>query len=234
MRPPTNNAVSQEVHGSYNAVDYRSVPDPIIYAPEDLTYYVYLPNAGDAGNNLQATGAHGRHGFCHLEESYLKPGQSVRKGTPIGKMGYTGRTIPSGPTGRHLHWVLLRNGVYVYPPTLVTEPFGGSQQGENTVVLTEEAVRTLYRKLFNREGDPGGVKNYTGKTLDFALSDMLGSQEFRNIHVKTVEKVVERIVEKPVEIIKEVPGGQSQASEMDKADAQSWRNWKNLHKELNR
>lgn len=71
------------------------------------------------------------------------------------------------------------------------------------MILTEEAVRTLYRKLFNREGDPGGVKNYTGKTLEFALSDMLGSQEFKNLHIKTVEK----IVEKPVEVIKEVPTG---------------------------
>lgn len=63
-------------------------------------------------------------------------------------------------------------------------------QGGSAVVLTTEDVKVLYRRLFNREGDPGGVKNYTGKTLEFALGDMLGSQEFKNIHVKTVEKIV--------------------------------------------
>lgn len=204
MRPPTANDISQGKHGNYNAVDYRSIPDPIFYAPERVTFYAYLRNAGDAGNNLQVMGAKGRHGFCHLEESFIQPGQTVEKGQPLGKMGYTGLTIPKGPGGRHLHWVILRNGIYVYPPTLITEPFGGyPPQGGNNVILTEEAVRTLYRKLFNREGDPGGVKNYTGKTLEFALADMLGSQEFKNLHIKTIEK----IVEKPVEIIKEVPTG---------------------------
>lgn len=70
-------------------------------------------------------------------------------------------------------------------------------QGGTTVILTEEAVKTLYRRLFNREGDSGGVKNYTGKTLDFALNDMLGSPEFKKIHTQTVEKVVEQRVEVP-------------------------------------
>lgn len=71
-------------------------------------------------------------------------------------------------------------------------------QGDNNVILTEEAVKTLYRRLFKREGDPSGVKNYTGKTLDFALSDMSGSEEFKRTHT------IEKIVEKPVEVIKEI------------------------------
>jgi hypothetical protein len=81
------------------------------------------------------------------------------------------------------------------------KPTNNPPQGGNTVILTEEAVKTLYRRLFNREGDAGGVKNYTGKTLDFTLGDMLGSQEFKGLHVKTIT------VEKPVEVIKEVPTG---------------------------
>lgn len=124
MRPPTGNPITQGKHGAYNAVDYSSAPDPIIYAPENVVIHAYLLNAGDAGNNLQANGQNGRHGFCHLEESYAKPGQTILKGQPLGKMGYTGLTIPSGPQGRHLHWVLLRNGVYVYPPDFITETFG--------------------------------------------------------------------------------------------------------------
>lgn len=84
------------------------------------------------------------------------------------------------------------------------------------MTLSTEAVKVLYRRLFNREGDAGGVKNYTGKTLDFALKDMVGSKEFKALHtvnntvtiekpVEVVKEVVkEVIVEKPVEVIKEV------------------------------
>lgn len=224
MRPPTANAITQGMHGTFNAVDYSSAPDPDFYAPEDATIVSYAQN-GDCGNNLQMDGPTGRHGFCHVEYINVAVGARVNKGQKLGRMGYNGLTIPAGPAGRHLHWVLrLPNGTYVYPPTKITEPFGGSQGGTN-VILTEEDAKTLYRRLFNREGDAGGVKNYTGKTLDFALNDMLGSQEFKNGH--TVEKVVERIVERPVEVIKEIPGGTTADP-----DGQKWRDLKVLHKEL--
>lgn len=55
-------------------------------------------------------------------------------------------------------------------------------QGGSNVILTQDDAQTLYRRLFNRDGDPGGLKNYTGKTLDFALGDMLSSQEFKSLH----------------------------------------------------
>lgn len=68
------------------------------------------------------------------------------------------------------------------------------------MTLSTEAVKTIYRRLLHREGDAGGVKNFTGKTLDFTLKDMVGSKEFKALH--TVNNTV--VVEKPVEIIKEV------------------------------
>jgi hypothetical protein len=68
------------------------------------------------------------------------------------------------------------------------------------MTLSTEAVKTIYRRLLNREGDPGGIKNFTGKTLDFTLKDMVGSKEFKALH--TVNNTV--VVEKPVEVIKEV------------------------------
>jgi len=200
MRPPTANRISQGSHGTSKAVDYSDEPDPYVYAPEDLTFDSYMQRGSgtnDAGLALRARGAHGLHQFAHTEESYFLGG-TVKKGARIAKMGYTGYTIPDNvPAGRHLHWWIRRpDGTYAYPPTLITEPFA---QG-GTVVLTEEAVKTLYRRLFGREGDAGGVKNYTGKTLDFALGDMLGSQEFKNSHVTTVEKVVTKEVIKEVQV----------------------------------
>lgn len=160
MRPPSNNPVTQTKHGQFHAVDYSARPDPIIYAPEKLTFFVYLQNAGDAGNNLQATGKSGRHGFCHLEECYLQPGQTVLAGTPIGKMGYTGKTVPSGPAGRHLHWVLYRNGAYVYPPDYITEPFKEEEP------------------MFN-EGDRINInKEFYGKDLGLHR-DLVGKKTFK-------------------------------------------------------
>lgn len=73
-------------------------------------------------------------------------------------------------------------------------------KGDDSMSLTVESVKTIYRHLLKREGDAGGVKNYTGKTLDFTLKDMTGSKEFRAVN--TVNNTV--VVEKPVEVIKEV------------------------------
>lgn len=90
-----------------------------------------------------------------------------------------------GGSARYLGWSEDINGIRVVEPL----PQGGSN-----VILTEEAVKTLYRRLFSREGDAGGVRNYTGKTLDFALNDMLGSQEFKRIHtVETVKEVIKEV-----------------------------------------
>lgn len=91
-------------------------------------------------------------------------------------------------------------------------------QGDDSMSLTAESVKSLYRHLFKREGDAGGIKNYTGRTLDYTLGSMTGSAEFRAANTinntVTIEKPVEVIrevivtkeviVEKPVEVIKEV------------------------------
>lgn len=154
MRPPTGNIITQGVHGMYNGVDYSYKPDPVFYAPEDITFYWY-GDSGDCGNNLQVTGAHGTHGFCHLEESYIKPGETKKKGEALGKMGYTGKTIPVGPEGRHLHHVIKTpGGNYIYPPSLETEPFkGGEVQNVNYDALARR-VLTLGLFLIVEGNDP--------------------------------------------------------------------------------
>lgn len=133
MRAPTNNRVTQGKHGTYNAVDYSWSPDPNIYAPENGTISFY-GKAGDCGNNLQLVGASGTHGFCHLEKATVTTGQKVTKGQVIGVMGYTGLTIPKGPAGRHLHWVLRKGNLYVYPPNYVNESSTPTKsQGEDMI-----------------------------------------------------------------------------------------------------
>lgn len=128
MQVPTQNARTQGIHGAYNAVDYDNDPDPIIYAPEAGTVSIVRDN-GTCGNSMYLQGNNGRHGFCHID-TYIVTSGSVVRGQPLARMGYTGYTEPDNvPAGAHLHWILLKNGVYVYPPSLVTEAFIKQGQG---------------------------------------------------------------------------------------------------------
>ncbi len=197
MRPPTGNEISQKQHGTYKAVDYHSSPDVNIYAPEDGTVYKWLLDAGDAGNELQIQGAHGRHGFCHMEETYVQPGERVKKGQAIGKMGFTGKTAPAGPAGRHLHWVLLQHdGTYVYPPSLANEAFGTNaiKKEEKDVAdyVTMHGLEVIHRF---REGKPVSdysKKNRLGKmTFDEADADVMRMMDQEHAQkVKDAQKLI--------------------------------------------
>jgi len=223
MRPPTSNAISQGKHGQYNAVDYRAKDqnnnwNKGIYAPCKMRISFYGDN-GTAGKQIQAYDEAGRrHGFAHTESIAVAVSSWVEKGQLIGTMGYTGYTIPSGVNGTHLHWTILSSGTYIYPPSLITEPFNQNNQGDD-MILSTEAVKTIYRRLLKREGDPGGIKNYTGKSYRDWEGDMLGSQEFKNANTIVVEKPVEVVKEviKEVEVVKDNPAQKQQIDELSKA-----------------
>lgn len=157
MRPITGNPKSQGKHGKYNAVDYspwadypkRTIWDPNIYAPEDGEIVFYGEN-GDAGIQIQLKGKTGRTGIAHTDPAFrlVEVGQRVKVGQHIGVMGYTGYTEPKGKAGTHAHQtLLLPNGTYVYPPDLITEPFGGGDKMtlEQRQKQAEDIVGALYR-----------------------------------------------------------------------------------------
>ena len=64
-----------------------------------------------AGASVPATSNLGlSSAFLHLSSVAVRPGQSVRQGEPIGRVGATGRA-----TGPHLHWSLVWNGARLDP-----------------------------------------------------------------------------------------------------------------------
>lgn len=177
MRPPTGNVISQRQHGTSKAVDYSARPDATVYAPEDMTWDSYQQRGSgrsNAGNALRMNGAHGLHQFAHLERILITPGQSVKKGQAIAIMGYTGYTIPAGPAGRHLHWWILKNGVYTYPPTLVTEAFN-AQPTHRYLGLVGKIIElnpyTGTWSVYARNGD-NKVATLKGKGLRYWVRDV--------------------------------------------------------------
>jgi hypothetical protein len=233
VQAPTTNRITQTAHLASKAVDHSANPDPYVYAPEAGRIDSYQrrgSGTSDAGNVLRLAGKTGMHSFCHLSKSLVTVGQTVTQGQKIAVMGYTGYTIPSGAAGAHLHYYVLTPNGYVYPPTLYKSApsAGGSEVADRT------QVNNIYKAVLHREGDAGGLNNYTGRDANKIISEMMGSQEFKNhqnflntvtkqvqdlqtalaneknkppqVVEKQVEKIFEKIVkvEVPVEIIKTV------------------------------
>lgn len=44
--------------------------------------------------------------YAHMDEIRCRDGQSIAAGQVIGTVGFTGRVVPAGPAGAHLHWQL--------------------------------------------------------------------------------------------------------------------------------
>ncbi len=57
--------------------------------------------------------------YSHMQEIGVQPGQAVKRGDIIGKVGQTGRV-----TGPHLHWGIMLNQTSVDPNLLIAAPLG--------------------------------------------------------------------------------------------------------------
>ena len=58
-------------------------------------------------------------GYLHLSRALVAPGDTVRRGQPVGEVGSTGRSV-----GPHLHWFASYGGVTVNPLDLLTLDLG--------------------------------------------------------------------------------------------------------------
>lgn len=189
-------------------VDLRASVGTPVYAVGSGT--VTKSYVGTAGQTVEIRIGDKLWRFMHLSRRDVSAGAKVIEGQAIGLSGN------SGGVAAHLH-VDARKDNTLYNASLENyfDPLA-LIKGGSTVTLTEENVKSLYRHLMRREGDAGGVKNYTGRQLDPTLKEFTSSPEFRAVNTVNntitvekpvevvVEKLVEKIVEVPVEVIKEV------------------------------
>lgn len=195
MQTISQNKITQEKHGQFNAVDIGRydtnglVTDTDYYAPEDGVITAW-GDSGTCGLRLVLEGANGRHGFCHNESSYVKVGDRVKRGQKLGKMGYTGLTVPDDvPAGTHVHWVILKNGVYLYPINLVNESFIKNQGGDEMTQSEAEKVVTYFYLLGTGDyPDPGQSGYWVPRVKDVPTGiDELGKELLKT---DTTNKVV--------------------------------------------
>lgn len=108
---PANGSITQYPIWYHMAVDIANSSSPPIVAADSGTVVVvqFLRYAYghhvlvDHGNGYQTL-------YGHMTDIYVNPGDAVKRGQVIGKMGSTGRS-----TGTHLHFEVRKDGVTLNP-----------------------------------------------------------------------------------------------------------------------
>lgn len=108
---PTNGTISQNFVWYHPGVDIANKTAPnVLAADSGVVTYAGCLNWGygchvriDHGNGYSTL-------YAHFQQIYVTAGQTVARGSAVGKMGSTGRS-----TGTHLHFEVVKNGVKLNP-----------------------------------------------------------------------------------------------------------------------
>ena len=114
---PTSGNVTQGYRKGHYALDIAERGRPPIWAAADgvVETAAYGWNSG-FGNYVIIDHKNGyKTLYAHNTELYVKPGDTVKKGQAIAKMGNTGRVY--GATGIHLHYECHLEGIRINPYT---------------------------------------------------------------------------------------------------------------------
>jgi murein DD-endopeptidase MepM/ murein hydrolase activator NlpD len=109
--PTVTRRLSQYFSWRHTGLDINGeFGDPIWSSGEGTVIRVqYLTR--DYGYNIIVDHGNGLHTlYAHFQKIYVKEGQTVRRGDPLGEMGSTGRS-----TGSHLHYEVRKNGKRLNP-----------------------------------------------------------------------------------------------------------------------
>lgn len=124
----TNSDGSARFH---DGIDIAMPKGTIVYADRDgIVFRSDSRDAGGFGLQVQlGPDEANKSRFAHLDESFVRPGQRVKKGDPIGLSGDSGNAKPEGEMKKdpHLHYTVWINGKNVDPMEL--HRFGNASPG---------------------------------------------------------------------------------------------------------
>lgn len=114
---------------TYNNTDYRNYHSGLdfgVWTANNINIYASADGIVLFSSELPIHGLHTiiDHGwgvystYSHQSQSFVTPGQEVKRGDTIGLIGNTGRSA-----GPHLHWEIRINGIYVDPRTWLNKDF---------------------------------------------------------------------------------------------------------------
>lgn len=162
--------IGQGFSTAHQAVDQGNAAwfNKPIYAPHSGTVTA-VGQMGSGTNNaglaVDITGGRYKSRMGHLDSYSVKVGQVVKEGQEIGRMGYTGYTIPAGKNGTHTHWILWDNGTRVDGRKYITSspPSGGT--GGSTVFNNTTEVKQAYQLLRGGNGNATAaeLKSWVGQ-----------------------------------------------------------------------
>ncbi len=109
---PTGGTITQRFAWYHKGVDIANKTAPSVLAADSGTVVVAgWPDGTGYGNRVVIDHGNGyKTLYAHLSRINVVAGQTVVRGNVIGQMGSTGRS-----TGTHLHFEVIRNGVYLDP-----------------------------------------------------------------------------------------------------------------------
>ena len=108
---PTSGKITQNFVWYHKGTDIANRGVPAVLAADSGTVITSGWSPYGYGNHIIIDHGNGfRTLYAHLSKLYVSAGQGVRRGDSIGQMGSTGRS-----TGPHLHFEVIRNGVYINP-----------------------------------------------------------------------------------------------------------------------
>lgn len=123
---PTSGKISRGFYGGHYGWDISNRGKPDVWAASSGRIVAveggcptreqgrFLSCNGGYGNNVVIDHGDGTTTrYAHLEKVFVEPGREVQSGEVIGQMGNTGRSY--GPTGIHLHFEVVKDGVRVNP-----------------------------------------------------------------------------------------------------------------------